>query len=166
MPKRSRRAAAGVSASRCAPGAALPPELAERQADDEREDKPQHECTRLAVDPSAAFSRPCRRISAASVNGLAKDELRVTLTARVAGTQAPSALSSIHHIPAFAVGTPSANAATAVSNTFCICAAFLSVSTMQEREQREGRALRLVGAERCRSAQGPARFWRELFRCH
>lgn len=50
-PKRSRRAAAGVSASRCAPGAALPPELAERQADaerdDEREDKPQHECTRL-----------------------------------------------------------------------------------------------------------------------
>jgi hypothetical protein len=47
----SRRAAAGVSASRCAPGAALPSELAERQADaerdDEREDKPQHECTRL-----------------------------------------------------------------------------------------------------------------------
>jgi hypothetical protein len=40
-----------VSVSRCAPGAALPPELAERQADaerdDEREDKPQHECTRL-----------------------------------------------------------------------------------------------------------------------
>ena len=47
----TRRAAAGVSASRCAPGAALKPELAERQADAEREEKP-HECTRFAVVPA------------------------------------------------------------------------------------------------------------------